>query len=108
MRQAVADDRLQFARHVATQGIAHLDRRRQLRCAHGQHVLEVLAGVFASAEEQGDPAAFLVDTMPEVNIPRRSDRRLFAASTSPPPPRRLVSSPADLFFACLAAIAHQG
>ncbi len=41
-------------RQVPRQGIAHLDRRRKVRRTPDQHVLEVLARVLVSAEEQGD------------------------------------------------------
>ncbi|HEY7309258.1 MAG TPA: hypothetical protein VH643_07885 [Gemmataceae bacterium] len=55
MRQAMGQDRLQLARQVARQGIAHLDRRRQFRGAELEHRGQVLAGVPAAAEEQGYP-----------------------------------------------------
>ena len=57
MGQAVGHDRLQLARQVARQGIAHLDRRRQLRRAVLEHLGQVLARVPAAAEEQGHPVA---------------------------------------------------
>ena len=52
--QAVGEDRLQFLRDVPRKSIAHLDRRGQFRRTPHQHVLEVLPGMLASAEEQHD------------------------------------------------------
>ena len=57
MGQAVRQDRLQLARQVARQRIAHLDRRRQLLGAVLEHLRQVLARVPAAAEEQRDPMA---------------------------------------------------
>ena len=57
MGQAVRQDRLQLARQVARQGIAHLDRRRQLLGAVLEDLGQVLARVPAAAEEQRDPVA---------------------------------------------------
>ncbi len=53
MGQAIGQDRLQFARQVARQGVAHLDRRRQFLGAVLEHVGQVLPGVLVTAEEQG-------------------------------------------------------
>ena len=57
MGQAVRQDRLQLARQVARQRIAHLDRRRQLLGAVLEDLRQVLARVPAAAEEQRDPMA---------------------------------------------------
>ena len=57
MGQAVRQDRLQLARQVARQGVAHLDRRRQLLGAVLEDLGQVLARVPAAAEEQRDPVA---------------------------------------------------
>ena len=52
--QAIAKNRLQFTRQIPRQRIAHLDGRGQIRGTLGQHVLQVLSGMLASAEEQRD------------------------------------------------------
>ena len=57
MGQAMGQDRLQLARQVARQGIAHLDRRRQLLGAVLEDLGQVLARVPAAAEEQRHPVA---------------------------------------------------
>ena len=57
MGQAMRQDRLQLARQVAREGIAHLDRRRQLLGAVLEDLGQVLARVPAAAEEQRDPVA---------------------------------------------------
>ena len=57
MGQAVRQDRPQLARQVARQGVAHLDRRRQLLGAVLEDLGQVLARVPAAAEEQRDPVA---------------------------------------------------
>ena len=55
--QAIRQDRLQLARQVARQGIAHLDRRRQLRGTVLEHLGQILTRVPTAAEEQGHPMA---------------------------------------------------
>ncbi len=57
MGQAMRQDRPQLARQVARQGVAHLDRRRQLLGAVLEDLGQVLARVPAAAEEQRDPVA---------------------------------------------------
>ncbi len=71
MGQAVGQDRLQFARQVARQGIAHLDRRRQLRSTELEHPGQILTRVLAAAKEQGHPVTVARATTPEVNRPVR-------------------------------------
>jgi hypothetical protein len=56
MSQAVRQDGLQFARPIARQRIAHLDRRRQFRRATLKHVFKIFARMFRAAKKQCNPA----------------------------------------------------
>jgi hypothetical protein len=58
MRQAVGKNRLEFGWSITGQGIAHLDRRRQVGRAAEQNIPKILAGMLATAEEQRDPPPF--------------------------------------------------
>jgi hypothetical protein len=49
--QAVGKNRLQLARQIPGERIGHLDWWRQFRGTPEQHILQVLPGVLASAEE---------------------------------------------------------
>jgi hypothetical protein len=55
--QAVSENRLQVAGHVARQGVAHLDGRRQVGHALRQQLAEVFARMPRTREEQGDRRA---------------------------------------------------
>ncbi len=89
MGQAVGQDRLQFARQVARQGIAHLDRRRQLRSTELEHPGQILTRVLAAAKEQGHPVTVAcAATTPEVNRPVR-----WSASAPSPSARASASGP---------------
>jgi len=58
MRQAVGKNRLEFRWSIPGQGIAHLDRRRQVGRAVEQNIPQILPGMHATTEEQRDPPAF--------------------------------------------------
>jgi len=58
MRQAVGNYRLEFGRSIAGQGIAHLDRRRQVGRTAEQNIPKILAGMLSTVEEHRDPPAF--------------------------------------------------
>ena len=57
--QAVGHNCFQLGGQVARQGVAHLNRRAQCLDTLTQHVAEILAGVLATAEKQGDALAFV-------------------------------------------------
>ena len=54
MSQAVAKDRRELAGQIAVEAVTHLDRWLELGSALAQNVVEILAGVLAAGQEQGD------------------------------------------------------